>query len=203
MNKTTIENAQVILNSFKEGQGKTFDSTTGFKLVDKLNTADGISYNLNGAIVTFTDESHKEAMFQMLFYKEHKDKAHEKVVDTFTYLSSGKYLSMNHRDAASVKVSTEADIISQYPELQVLGFTKLTKLSARSKVYVAFKDNVNLKDQQALNSLEFTFPNMKLLDNLVMAADEETGITKSIGIKVELPEVEDLPEPPASIEVVL
>lgn len=203
MNKETITNAQTILNSFKEGQGKTFDSATGFKLTDKLNTVDGLTYNLNGAIVTFTDESHKEAMFQMLFYKEHKDKAFEKVVDTFTYLSSGKYLSMNHRDAASVKVSSEADIISQYPELQVLGFTKLTKLSARSKVYVAFKDNVNLKDQQALNALEFVFPNTRLVDNLVLSADEETGITKSIGIKVELPEVVDLPEAPETIQVVL
>lgn len=187
MNKTTIENAQTILNSFKEGQGKSFDASTGFKLTDKLNTVDGLAYNLNGAILTFQDESHKEAYFQMLFYKEHKDKAHEKVLETFAYLSSGKYLSMNHRDEKSVKVSAETNIIDQYPELSVLGFTKLCKASSRSNIYIAYKDNVNLKDQTALNALEFTFPNKKLLDNLVMAADEETGITKSIGIKVELP----------------
>lgn len=184
MNKTTIENAVKILDSFKEGQGKTFDSATGFKLTDKLNTVDGLSYNLNGAIITFVDESHKEAMFEMLFYKEHKDKAFEKVQETFTYLSSGKYLSMNHRDAASVKVSIETNIISQYPELEVLGFTRLVKSSNRSSLYILEKDvNIGESDITAVTALGFTeltpvVQGLKIVLKALLPVVEETTETK-------------------------
>lgn len=117
---------KTILDSFTSGQG----NTTG--LTDKLSikndvTSDAIliSY-LNGAYtLKLQDEHHLQAMFLMLLNKELSNKPAESLEAWIKHISSGYWLSLNHKDANAPKAQVSVwQKLSKYHSLfSTLGIT--------------------------------------------------------------------------------
>lgn len=120
-----------ILDSFTIGQGKTHDLDNNVKVSDKISL-NGLSLNYNGSNLTFQSEEHKQAYFLSILYRNLKDLSLENVDKLFKHLSSGNYLSLNHRDTKQADVS----LFDTYKILfDTINMVTFERVSPKSKLY--------------------------------------------------------------------
>lgn len=126
--KTTTAN---ILDSFTVGQGKTNDLDNNVKVSDKISLSN-LSLNYNGSNLTFQSQEHMNAYFLSILYRNLKDLSLENVDKLFRHLSSGNYLSLNHRDTKQADVS----LFDTYKTLfDAINMVTFERVSPKSKLY--------------------------------------------------------------------
>lgn len=167
--KTTTNS---ILDSFTIGQGKTHDIDNNVKVSDKISL-NGLSLNYNGSNLKFQSEEHMNAYFLSILYRNLKDLSLENVDKLFKHLSSGNYLSLNHRDTKQTDIS----LFDTYKTLfDAINMVTFDRVSPKSKLYT-LSYRVSLENNKLLIDSGFKI-HSPIVDNTTFQV---------VGFTVELP----------------
>lgn len=167
-NNTLSIETNLILDSFISGSGKTNDIGSGFKVSDKIKI-DGLSLWLNGFNITFVNEAHKNAFITNMVYKGLKDLPLSQLEKTCSHISSGLFLSLNHKEA-------EQTLPDYTATFQAVNYTEFKRVTAKSKLYTLLFD-VTPENISVLTTAGFVI-HSPIVDNITY---------KVSGFTIELP----------------